>query len=246
MTLSTHISAFISLVCAFVACAPVPCAPVRDVVPEVVDATVALVVDLEDGGTATICSGVWVDPVHVATAGHCAEALARLAAGVDPEDGPQVDPIGLVIQYATQAETRGYHEAPSARHNAQVAAYDEAHDVAILTASSDAPRHRWGRLVPAPKLGAPLHLVGHDRGYAWTYMRGYACRTWAALPGAKEGPWFQVTAPVSNGMSGSGAWTEDGDLVGILSFYATQVPSTGFYVTSTIIARALAQAVGAH
>lgn len=245
MTWSTAISAFTSLALALLACAPVPCTPVAlDTVPAIVDTTIALVADTADGGTVPICSGVWVDERHIATAGHCAEALARIKAGVD-EDGPDLDPIGVVVQYATRGETRGYHEAPTTRHNAQVVGYDGPHDVAILAATLDAPAHRVAVMAPPPPLGAPLHLIGHAKGYCWTYQRGYASTVWGSLPGVeKDGPFFQVSGPVTNGMSGSGAWDERGRFVGLLSFYANQVPSTGFYVLSTTVAKVLASSTG--
>ncbi len=50
----------------------------------------------------------------------------------------------------------------------------------------------------------------------------------------RPGPWYQVTAPVSHGMSGSGAFDDGGRLVGICSAVAP-APSVAIYSSLELV-----------
>ena len=122
---------------------------------------------------------------------------------------------------------------------AKVLKLDVAHDIALLGAPG-APPHDVVHFAPTiPQPGEELHFIGHDRGLYWTYMRGVMARSWSELRGMpnKLGPWMQVTAPVSGGMSGSGAFDGAGRLVGLCSSIAAQASSVAFYVPRDTLVR---------
>lgn len=176
------------------------------VVAAIDDATVALISYTEGNKLKAFCTGVWVDPMHILTAAHCVE---------DEDIG---EPILFVVHY---------DEAP---FFASLLLVDKLHDLALLHARV-APPHTSVRVArEMPERGTPLHLVGHTKGLVWSYFPGWvaAYRSDIGPPGSK-GFYMQVSAPVSYGDSGAGAFSLDGELVGITAFI-TGGPNTGFCV----------------
>jgi S1-C subfamily serine protease len=196
-----------------------PAAPTHNALVEAISAeTVALILRDSDGDIGPFCSGVWVGPETIVTAGHCAAALAD-------------SPVGSHVGYIVQNEVTGHFKEPKAFHIAEVVKYDEEHDLALLS-DSHAPKHLNAHLATTePVTGDGLHFVGQASGYYWTYMRGTYEHSWATLyQNERKGPWMQVSAPIVRGMSGSGAFDENGLLVGICSATSANVTDVGFYV----------------
>ncbi len=193
--------------------------------------TVALIMH-EDGHVWPFCSGVWVSDHTILTAAHCAEAAV-----VEEKDA-----ITAQIEYIVQGEVTGRKTEPSMVHMASVLRLDTTHDLALLSAPG-ASQHLIVHLAEqAPEPGESLHMIGHAAGFYWTYAHGAMSGTWEEInsPG-REGPWYQVTAPLAKGMSGSGAFTDDGNLVGILSSLSPTVPEMSFYVPLATVRRFLTQ-----
>src|ERR1700751_229529 len=121
--------AFLGATC----CAPYssPRSP-RALVQDLGNETVALIArDPDDGDALPFCSGVWVGPHTILTAGHC---------------GARMNAEGL-IAYIVRSEVswaRQYAE-PSAIHWAKVTKLDSTHDLAALE-TTDAPAHLYAQL----------------------------------------------------------------------------------------------------
>lgn len=199
-----------------------------DVVQELAAETVALVVPAENHPDKILpfCSGVWIGSHRFLTAGHCAQLMAH------DEDGNDEDPIDAPIGYIVKDEVSGRFTYPKAWHLAKVICFDHAHDLAMLQAFGRLPRHETAGLArELPRPGDTLHFIGQDHGWYWTYFQGYMSGVWADLDDVDglKGPWMQVSAAVSNGMSGSGAFDANGKLTGIFSFTYT-APDVAFFV----------------
>ena len=219
--------------------------------------TVALVYSSktsEDGTTFPFCTGVWVSQDVILTAGHCAVGLAKmesaeqvilllqdLLAGKDPGNDSiePVKPIGLTAQFILRDEATDLGKEPTNTHDATIFALYRHMDLALLRVKDGEKLHHGVAKLASerPERGEQLAFDGHvDKNY-WTFRTGtvaaYREDMSSILDGETkelEGPFMQVSAPVSFGDSGGGAFNERGELVGILSFISTGSPDTGFCV----------------
>ncbi len=173
------------------------------------------------------CTGVWVGPHRILTAGHCV---------VEDELNP--------LFYSTAEEYIGVLVQPRGRHSMKLVKRDEKHDLALYeTGVFDTPMHTTALLAQeSPAVGSSLHFMGHTRGLSWSYKHGWVSfyrEVGLAEDIGKEGPWMQVSAPISNGDSGGGAYNDRGELVGTSSYMVSGVPSNGFYTTVATLRRFL-------
>jgi len=193
--------------------------------------TVALVYQgVDDDGNKFVkpyCTGVWLSDDQILTAGHCAEAVARMDKKLD-EDDP-VDPVGNPVHYIVSVEVPdAKEEEPSAVHFGHVTSFDEDHDLALITASAgNIPEHDNASLASEiPALGERVYVVGHPRGLYWSYIEGVVS---AYRNHPEVGMTVQVSAPVWFGNSGGGVFDSHGGLVGIASRLA-RAPNTALFI----------------
>lgn len=197
--------------------------------------TVALV--RSDGETVRpFCTGVWVGKNQILSADHCVRAAVEdlVLEIFSEEDNPDVieEQIqlledGFKINFIVSAEERGVFREPVRWHTAEVVKHDSTHDLVLLKVDSgekDIPEHSYAKLAKkSPSVGADVSIMGHVVGLYWTFTRGIvsAYREEEFLPimeDGKLGPFMQVAGEVFKGNSGGGAFSEDGELVGIASF----------------------------
>ncbi len=208
------VAAFASVV-ACTSTAPPAAVPASRVVPDLAAQTVAL---YTLDSVAPRCTGVWVGPKRILTAGHCVS-------------GDELNPLF----YSTDAEYLGVFRAPAKLHSMAFLRDDQRHDLALYeTGVFDTPQHVTAIVaLDLPPVGSGLHFLGHTRGLSWSYKFGWVSSYREAdfFPvDDKRGPWMQVSAPINKGDSGGGAYNAAGELVGVASFMAGGIPSTCFYV----------------
>jgi hypothetical protein len=209
--------------------------------------TLALVMlDANGAMSGPYCTAVWVSDHMILTAAHCveyagmsmedlmAEKIMEMLGLDDPE--PKL-PIGKEVLYATNDDIGGQQDTKFYRKS-KVVAYDSRDDLALLEADADGiPLHGYPQIDYDPiPVGLDIAVVGQPMGQWWTYNYG---RVSAFRPGMK---WnkdkihtnaMQLQIPQLQGNSGSGVFTEDGRLLGILSAIAS--PSMSLAVHRDII-----------
>lgn len=207
--------------------APVAPAPSTTMAGELTSKTVALVdVDEESGETRAYCTGVWVGPKTILTAAHCVEP-SPLAAFLGAAEH---------FRYAVREEVFVNGSAIEAKypvtHEADVSVRDEAHDLALLTATGPLPDHKVAELGPNPEQGARVESMGHSKGLWWSYSSGDVAAIRFAPLASDPMLWIQTTTPISPGNSGGGLFDGEGKLVGICSRSLTspRAQNINFYV----------------
>jgi S1-C subfamily serine protease len=193
------------------------------------------------------CSGVWITKDTFVTAGHCVEDLGKpfeqvLLEHLVPEANWEAvgikkwNPIGQTMMYSARGDIKDT-ETRTIRgtHPGKVIAYDRCRDLALVKAtpnSTDAiPDHDVATVASSAKVGQPVHIIGHTIGLWWSYTHGYVAQVRPNMPNFHEDKMntLQVSAPVFFGNSGGGAFNEDGQLVGIMS-WIRKGPDLGFFV----------------
>jgi hypothetical protein len=97
------------------------------------------------------------------------------------------------------------------RHAATVTAFDEAHDLALLTVAGLGARPARTRLSAEVAVGEHVYAIGAPRGMELTFSDGLV----SAFREEKGGRIVQTTAPISPGSSGGGLFDGNGRLIGI-------------------------------
>ncbi len=206
------------------------------------------------------CTGVWVDSIHMLTADHCVEmVLEHMQAVQDAKEkawleAPPCEGVALMFGLCESHDAMEhrvldmhdiniyylvYHEVndkggdPSAVHLSHVLNTDKLHDLALLEAYGTVlPSHAVAKIAKKdPSELTPLVLVGHPKGYYWTFLNA-SVAGYRGNMGVYEGsPYMQVQGPgATNGNSGGGAFDMEGQLVGLADFGTKSLPSQIFYV----------------
>lgn len=163
-------------------------------------------------GDAPRCTGVWVAPYRILTAAHCKS--------VDVENP---------VFYSVAGEYAGYYNKPKQEHPIELILADEGADLALYrTGALDTPSHAIAILAKyTPAVGDGLNFMGHPKGFAWTYRRGWVSFM-GDMDGDDAGHWMQVSAPIFPGDSGGGAFDDQGSLTGIVLQVTGVISNTAF------------------
>lgn len=201
------------------------------------DYTVALVYTYNNV-TKPICTGVWVSRSVILTANHCVEGLAEL---IEALEGEHVDPRGLAVSYILANEVVEVGKEPAAIHKSTAFALYKSNDIALLKVVNpdSVPDHGIAQLAEkTPEQGEHLNIMGHVKGYYWSFITGTVSAYRKELPVAKtlgiDGPFMQASAPVYFGNSGGGAFNDKAELVGIVSFILAAPNTTCFIHLETV------------
>jgi S1-C subfamily serine protease len=82
-----------------------------------------------------------------------------------------------------------------------------------------------------PRIGAKVHIVGHTARVEFTYFSGSVSGfRIEENPDRSKQYLVHITAPIYMGNSGGGAFDENGNLIGICSFFRKNVPNMSFFV----------------
>jgi len=193
----------------------------------------------------TYCTGVWINKDTIITAAHCTmvhkpaiyQMLEEMGISATRSGLPPWSPVGDTLTYSAFGEIRDEQlRKIRTSHKCKVIAVDEEHDVAVLKAESSdlepLPEHEIATLATDVRAGDEMHIVGHPSGMLWTYVRGPVAAVRNNFVGAHDHIMdvVHVSAPIWFGNSGGGAFNENGELVGIMSFLTRSVPNSGFFI----------------
>lgn len=196
--------------------------------------------------TKVYCSGVWVNSDTFVTAYHCAEAAVTIKAvakmtprekamahffGVGMPEVTQDDIMKMEYRYITSSEVTDPESNPTKTFSAKAIALDEEHDLAVLRAQNNVPRHMSAPIASKlPGVGEEVVAMGHPAGLYFTYSKGTFAAVRKNLPVDKKGPWVQLVVPgVFRGSSGGAAFDSHGCIIGIASFMV-RAPNEAMYV----------------
>ncbi|MCA9606808.1 MAG: trypsin-like peptidase domain-containing protein [Myxococcales bacterium] len=169
--------------------------------------------DQIDPGT---CSGTLIDAQHVLTAGHCMDTAA------DCDDYAWV----LGFRYAADGALATLTSDDVYRCGQVVTLFDDDQvDYAVVRLARPVVGHTPATLrreVGALAHLTPVALIGHPHGIPMKIDPGGAL-TWSSA----DASWFRATVDAFAGNSGSGTFTLDGTMVGILGGGATDYTDAG-------------------
>lgn len=205
------------------------------------DATVAFVVQDEDGDIQPYCSGFFVDDGLLMTAHHCLVASLQYQSGLNIPAEMQplleammknIDLIGTTMIYETEREMPEIGTQPKIGHIAKAVYDDPEHDLSVLEVKNT-PFHRTLDISDKdPVLGEEVVEVGHPAGLTWSVAYGRVSDIRAGIEGfVKKGPFVQIAAPVIGGNSGGAVISANtGEVIGLVSFGSDRFESYGFAI----------------
>jgi hypothetical protein len=207
----------------------------RGTVSTLQEATIAFVTSNPPGSSTqrAFCGGVWISRDLILTVKHCVTASNPMIDFII-QNGSSIDLSGLKMEYLTQNDVVGKLSIDSVPRRASVVVVDEFQDLAVVRAHADDIEDH--PVVPiafqSPRDGDPVHIVGHTMGMWWTYHKGYVSATRSPIYGPQNEATkaLQVASPANRGNSGGGAFNEDGELVGVMSWITTSAPECGFFI----------------
>lgn len=213
-----------------------------------INASTVALVTMKDNHIKPFCTGVWVDDNIIITASHCVQAAydavnpvennSSSSASEDEEE--DINLVGTRVYYIIQGEVDQVGLSPFALHASDAILADKDRDIAVLYARGKAiPPHEIATLATKmPMVGETVHIVGHVQGFYWTYIKGTLSSYRPELP-HRQGSFIQISAPVYFGNSGGGAFTDQGELIGIASFIV-KAPNTSMFIHLDTIRHAIA------
>ena len=115
-----------------------------------------------------------------------------------------------------------------------ISGIDSDHDVALL----ESPIHQSGLPLQLsnPDIGEPIVAIGNPRGLEGTVSTGIV----SGIRRDKADTYYQITAPISPGSSGGPIINQDGQVIGISTFYLAQGQNLNFAVPAIYVDHLLA------
>lgn len=205
----------------------------RAILPaDLISATVGFVAKVEhDDGSTTeeiVCAGAWIDDRTIATAKHCVAAsmpeLYRLFMANEPVDLLNV-PMRLQLR----------EDGPVLEARSLSVSED---DVALVQCAGASGQHGAVKVrSERASVGERVSIVGHPASLLWSYSEGYvsAVRSMEDPFERSHVDTYQISAPLSAGSSGGGAFDRAGELLGITSFIYPDTPGIAFFATNTSV-----------
>ena len=173
------------------------------------------------------CTGVWVSQDTILTVSHCVEGYARRELS-----GENTGFLGIEQPYTVESEVVADGVQPKAIYTSTVIKFDHHHDLALLKAKGKIPPHSFVPLAKeTPYISQRIYTVGHPDSFYYRYTEGYVSAYQPSVPeDDRTGPYLEANLPVAGGMSGSGVFNEDGELVALVEALNVVVPLMGYCI----------------
>jgi S1-C subfamily serine protease len=200
----------------------------QDNVSRLLNATVDFVMrDPEDGSWHSFCSGSFVSPTTLSTAGHC---IVRRGETPFDESPPE---MGDTFHYRMFGS--------DTVHTAGVSGYDGEHDVAILEIVASEPRqpHFLEMELNNVRVGEPCYVAGNPLFVTFLLTDGIVSRVQRDSGGRIEEIMSNVA--IYFGSSGSALVNNSGKLIGIADAIAGRQSYLGMHVPARFVAALMAQ-----
>lgn len=236
--------------------APVPTASApattQTLAEQLEETTVALTHTDSDGDHAPYCSGVWVSQDEILTANHCVEAYGKLVSELTDFEG-SFDATGITLQYVVRDDVSSVSPGtyPKNVRRGLVVKTDNINDLALIKAkdlpAGDHPVASIKRVSRVPD-GTHLRIVGHTLGLWWTYCEGTVSSSWSLVegPDSIKTQVIQASSAAAQGNSGGGAFDDDGNLLGVLSWVLSTNPNISFFIHHDQLVKFLARLLAEH
>lgn len=203
-----------------------------DLINHLTSSTVMLV-EASPWGTKAYCGGVWINETHIITAKHCIV-----------NDNDQAE-YGHEIKFQTYQEFDGNYPINKIEktYKASVIAFSDDIDIAILESYDSLP-HNIARLYKHNLIqGMSVHTMSHPTGLSYNYTQGLLSqiRNMDVKPSGNDGRYYSlhITTSAASGSSGSGVFSENGELLGIACFKTERLPGALFYLHRDLVLEVL-------
>ena len=209
-------------------------------VENMLNSTAILVVPFE-GEYAHVCSGVFLENGLILTARHCVKAVEPIFATIDDQlhlSPPWLHAVGdrmQFINHETYMKMDGkdikIDDPDNKPFEAVVVDIDLKNDLMLLF-TKDSFTHSEAKITQNPSLwiGQKTWIVGHPGHMKYVFLSGMISGYQDMDDEDEVEKDLIVQAPIYMGISGGGMFSENGDLLGICSKYAVNVPTIGFFV----------------
>ena len=197
-----------------------------DLVDHLQKSTVAFVVP-ENKNYKSYCSGIWINENTILTARHCVIGDVFIK--------PKKSDHGKILQYHTIDEYD--FVVPTTRvSKTYLAVVDKLslkYDLATLISLNDINHDIVSLSYKDTTIGSSVYLTGHPKMYKYTFLSGeIAAVRFFDLEYLFEEKQkvFHIITHIGPGASGSGAFDENGKLIGICSMADKNIPGNSFYI----------------
>lgn len=184
------------------------------------DYTVAFVKADKSGDIFPYCTGIWISPYEILTAGHCI---------YDKDKDKDKSPIDRIIQYTiakdVPTDTTNFNDIT--KYPGIVISFNKNNDLAIIQTYQGTPTHLITQLAnELPAIGETVYGVGNPDGLFWIYIQGEISSYHMT---ESLGMVTQANISVYFGDSGGGLFDSKGNLIGICS-KLLEITNSSYYV----------------
>jgi len=190
-----------------------PYAPQQDPIHNISESTAVLIGRDAHGDVGGVCSAVWVSQVELLSAAHCSALAFK-----DDDEADSEDPIGHEIEFINHSDLgQQLLDGATPSGTGVIVAIDQSKDLMLMSGPRN--RHSVATFYTGDiEQGMPLLMLGHTFGLPYSLSTGVLGADRMMRYKGNFRHMLQIVSGASYGNSGGGAWSEDGQLLGLCSF----------------------------